>query len=54
VPFNAQVKIRAICVIAKNIDSAPSLLRLYINTENVDFSITEQAPVQEFAISANL
>jgi len=54
IPFVAQVKVRSICVIAKNFDSAPNSIKLYVNNENVDFSITETNPVQQFILSANL
>jgi hypothetical protein len=54
IPFIAQVKIRSICVIATNFDASPNGLKLYINNENVDFSITETNAVQQFILSANL
>jgi hypothetical protein len=54
VPFVAQVKLRSVCVIAKDINCAPHLLRLFVNNENVDFSLAEQGAVQEFHIGANL
>ena len=53
-PFLAQVKIRSICVIARDANTAPHLLRLFINSENVDFSLTEGPAVQEFHVDPNL
>ena len=46
VPFTSQVKIRAITVISKNETNFANQMRLYINTENVDFSLTNHEPVQ--------
>ena len=54
VPFTAQVKVRSICVIAKSENKFPTKLRLYVNNENVDFSLVENEPVQEFIINQNL
>ena len=54
VPFLTQVKIRSICVIAQNGDSSPHSLRLYINNENVDFSLAEGPCIQEFPLIPNL
>ena len=54
VPFTAQVKVRSICVIAKGENKFPTKLRLYVNNENVDFSLVENEPVQEFIINQNL
>ena len=41
-------------MIAKDENSPPAEMRLYINNENVDFSLSEQAPVQEFVMGDNL
>ena len=54
IPFLAQVKVRSVCVIARDIDSAPHNLRLFVNNENVDFSLTESQHVQEFQLAPNL
>lgn len=54
IPFTSQVKIRSVCVIAKGEERYPTKLKLYVNNENVDFSIAEQVPVQEFVIPPNL
>ena len=54
IPFTATVKVRSISVIAKGQSKYPTKLRLYVNNENVDFSLVESNPVQEFMINANL
>lgn len=46
VPFLAQVKVRSVSIIARDIDSAPQSVRLFVNNENVDFSLVEAAAVQ--------
>lgn len=54
VPFLAQVKIRSICVIARDINTPAHTLRLFVNNENVDFSLIESQPIQEFYLAPNL
>ena len=46
VPFTSQVKVRSIGVIAKGETKFPTKMRLYVNNENVDFSLVENEPVQ--------
>lgn len=54
IPFTSQVKLRSICVIAKSESKAPTRMALYVNQKNASFSITEDPPVQEFPLVANL
>ena len=54
IPFLSQVKVRSICVISKNDVSFASKMRLYVNEENVNFSLVEQNPIQEFPLFPNL
>ena len=46
VPFTSQVKIRSVCVIAKDEVKFATKMKLYVNNENVDFSLAEQKPVE--------
>ena len=46
VPFVAQVKVRSVCVIGLDVNTAPHSLRLFVNNENVDFSLVEGNAVQ--------
>jgi len=39
--FIYEVKLKSICIIAKDSEVAPNFLKVYINQENVDFSIAE-------------
>ena len=39
IPFNCEVKVKAICVAGGNDGEAPSKLKVYKNEENVDFEI---------------
>lgn len=41
VPFTSQVKIRSVTLISRNETSFANVMRLYVNTENVDFSLTQ-------------
>ena len=41
IPFNSEVKVKAICVAGGTEGNAPSKMKLYKNEENVDFSILE-------------
>ena len=53
VPFTSQVKVRSVGVIARGETKFPTKMRLYVNNENVDFSLVESEPVQEFVINSN-
>ncbi|EGR34805.1 trp26 thioredoxin family protein, putative [Ichthyophthirius multifiliis] len=54
IPFLSIVKLKSINIIARNSDTGPTNLKVYINQENVDFSILETKPEEEFQIDENL
>ena len=39
IPFNSEVKVKAVCVAGGPDGEAPSKMKIYKNEENVDFSI---------------
>ena len=41
IPFDSEVKVKAVCVAGGTDGSAPSKMKVYKNEENVDFSILE-------------
>lgn len=41
VPFNGEIKVKAICVIGGEDGTAPARMKLYKNVEAVDISILE-------------
>ena len=54
IPFNSEVKVKAICVAGGNDGDAPSKMKVYKNEENVDFSILEdKRPVQTIDLAEN-
>ncbi|KDD71474.1 hypothetical protein H632_c4952p0, partial [Helicosporidium sp. ATCC 50920] len=55
VPFTGAVKLKAICIIGGPDGSSPDRLKVYINRDDLDFSIvSELAPVQEWELRENL
>jgi len=54
VPFNQQVKIKAINIRGIDNDKYPVIAKIYKNEENVDFSIAESEPIQELMLGPNL
>ena len=47
IPFNSEVKVKAVTVVGGSDGKAPSKMKVYKNEENVDFSIiSDKKPVQ--------
>ncbi|KAH8601023.1 PITH domain-containing protein [Bisporella sp. PMI_857] len=52
IPFTGQVKLHSILIRTSNSESAPQTLKVFINRDDLDFSIaSELAPTQEFTLS---
>ena len=55
IPFNGEIKIKAVIVIGGDEGSAPSKLKLYTNVEAVDINILEdKKPIQTIDLNENL
>jgi len=55
IPFNGEIKIKAVIVIGGEEGSAPSKLKLYTNIEAVDINILEdKKPIQTIDLNENL
>jgi hypothetical protein len=54
IPFNGEIKIKAICVIGGEEGSAPAKMKIYKNVEAVDINILEdKKPVQTIDMNEN-
>ena len=55
IPFNCEVRIKAICVAGAPEGFAPSKLKVYKNEQNVDFDIVnDKKPIQTIDLAENI
>ena len=55
IPFNGEIKIKAICVVGGEDGTAPSKMKIYKNVEAVDINILEdKKPVQVIDMNQNV
>eukprot|EP01095_Lingulamoeba_sp_RSL-Kostka_P008906 TRINITY_DN3037_c0_g1_i1.p1 TRINITY_DN3037_c0_g1~~TRINITY_DN3037_c0_g1_i1.p1 ORF type:complete len:215 (-),score=68.17 TRINITY_DN3037_c0_g1_i1:193-837(-) len=55
IPFNGDIKLKSICIIGGDLDSAPRTLKVWKNKDNIDFSNCEDIQAtQEFELDPNL
>ena len=55
IPFNCEVKVKAVCVAGQPEGFAPNKMKVYKNIEAVDYSILEdKKPIQVFDLAENI
>lgn len=55
IPFVSNIKLKTICISARRMDNFAQKMKIYINEENVDFSLLEDSSAtQEFDLVHNV